>query len=85
MNQRIRHLTLALVVLLGILFVQLSNWQVVRRDDLVRDARNNSVDRERFDSPRGRIITCTGMPRGSASARTDSIVPAEGVVPPCGS
>lgn len=61
MNQRIRHLTVAFVVLFGILFMQLSNWQVVRRDALVRDSRNNTLDRERFDSERGRILTADGV------------------------
>lgn len=61
MNQRIRHLTVALVALFGVLFVQLSMWQVVRRDDLVSDARNNVVDRQQFNSPRGRIVTSDGV------------------------
>ncbi|MFM9226528.1 MAG: penicillin-binding transpeptidase domain-containing protein, partial [Actinomycetota bacterium] len=61
MNQRIRHLTVAFVVLFGILFMQLSNWQMVRRDALVRDSRNNTLDRERFDSERGSILTADGV------------------------
>lgn len=61
MNQRIRSLTVALIVLFGVLFVQLSMWQVVRRDDLVADSRNNIVDRQQFNSPRGRIVTSDGV------------------------
>lgn len=61
MNQRIRSLTVAFVVLFGLLFIQLSNWQVIRRDALVDDPRNNTLDRELFDSPRGRIITSDGV------------------------
>ena len=34
MNQRIRRLTVALIALFGILFVQLSTWQVVKQKDL---------------------------------------------------
>jgi cell division protein FtsI/penicillin-binding protein 2 len=43
MNQRIRHLTVALIVLFGVLFVQLTNWQVVQRDSLVSNPRNNRI------------------------------------------
>mgnify|MGYP000887631302 CR=1 FL=1 len=60
MNQRIRHLTVALIVLFGVLFVQLTNWQVVQRDSLVSDARNNRVTMREFDTPRGDIITADG-------------------------
>ena len=71
MNQRIRHLTVALIALFGILFVQLTNWQVLQRDTLVADARNNRITVREFDKMRGathgchasvhelrRIITC---------------------------
>lgn len=61
MNQRIRHLTVALIALFGVLFAQLSMWQVVRRDELVSDSRNNVVDRQQFNSPRGRIVTSDGV------------------------
>ena len=60
MNQRIRHLTVALIVLFGLLFVQLTNWQVVQRDSLVNDSRNNRITLREFDTPRGDIITADG-------------------------
>ena len=57
MNQRIRHLTVALIVLFGLLFVQLTNWQVLQRDPLVSNPRNNRITLREFDTPRGDIIT----------------------------
>lgn len=57
MNQRIRHLTVALIGLFGILFVQLSNWQVIRGPELTDDPRNNRVSLREFDRPRGSIVT----------------------------
>ncbi len=60
MNQRIRHLTVALIVLFGLLFVQLTNWQVVQRDSLVNNPRNNRITLRDFDTPRGDIITADG-------------------------
>ena len=60
MNQRIRHLTVALIVLFGLLFVQLTNWQVVQRDSLVSNPRNNRITLREFDTPRGDIITADG-------------------------
>ncbi len=60
MNQRIRHLTVALIVLFAVLFVQLTTWQVVRRDRLVDDGRNNRVQLREFDKPRGEIVTADG-------------------------
>jgi len=60
MNQRIRHLTVALIVLFGVLFVQLTNWQVVQRDSLVSNPRNNRITLREFDTPRGDIITADG-------------------------
>ncbi|MCX6516317.1 MAG: penicillin-binding transpeptidase domain-containing protein, partial [Actinobacteria bacterium] len=60
MNQRIRHLTVALIVLFGVLFVQLTNWQVVQRDSLVSNPRNNRITLRDFDTPRGDIITADG-------------------------
>lgn len=61
MNERIRRLTVALIVLFAVLFVQLTTWQVVRRDDLVADARNNRVSLREFDSNRGPIVTADGV------------------------
>ncbi len=60
MNQRIRQLTVGLIVLFGILFVQLTNWQVVQRDSLVNNTRNNRVTIREFDTPRGDIVTADG-------------------------
>ena len=60
MNQRIRHLTVALIALFAVLFVQLTTWQVVRRDRLVDDGRNNRVQLREFDKPRGEIVTNDG-------------------------
>ncbi len=60
MNQRIRRLTVALIALFAVLFVQLTTWQVVRRDQLVNDGRNNRVKLREFDKPRGQIVTADG-------------------------
>ena len=60
MNQRIRHLTVVLIALFAVLFVQLTTWQVVRRDRLVNDGRNNRVKLREFDKPRGEIVTADG-------------------------
>ena len=60
MNQRIRHLTVALIALFGVLFVQLTNWQVVQRDSLVNDSRNNRVTIREFDTLRGDIVSADG-------------------------
>ena len=60
MNQRIRHLTVGLIALFAVLFVQLTTWQVVRRDRLVDDGRNNRVQLREFDKPRGEIVTADG-------------------------
>ena len=60
MNQRIRHLTIALIVLFAVLFVQLTTWQVARRDQSVNDGRNNRVKLREFDKPRGQIVTADG-------------------------
>lgn len=60
MNQRIRHLTLALMVLFGILFVQLSHWQVLRGEQLADDPRNGGVPVREFDRRRGAILTADG-------------------------
>ena len=61
MNQRIRHLTVALIVLFGVLFVQATNWQVVSRDGLVNNSRNNRVTVREFNKPRGPIVTADGV------------------------
>ncbi len=60
MNQRVRHLTVALIALFAVLFVQLTTWQVVRKDRLVADGRNNRVKLREFDKPRGQIVTADG-------------------------
>lgn len=60
MNRRIRQLTVALMTLFAVLFVQLTNWQVVRRDSLVADSRNNRISLREFDSMRGAIVTADG-------------------------
>ena len=57
MNQRIRHLTVVLIALFAVLFVQLTTWQFVKRDSLVNDSRNNRITLREFDSPRGEIVT----------------------------
>lgn len=60
MNQRIRQLTIALITLFAVLFVQLTNWQVVSRDGLVKDSRNNRISLREFNAPRGSIVTADG-------------------------
>ena len=72
MNQRIRHLTVALIALFGILFVQLTNWQVLQRDTLVADARNNRITVREFDKMRGAIVTADG----TVIAATEPVDPA---------
>ncbi|MFZ9393610.1 MAG: peptidoglycan D,D-transpeptidase FtsI family protein [Ilumatobacteraceae bacterium] len=57
MNQRIRHLTVVLLLLFGALFVSLTNWQVRQQNVLKADGRNNRTTLRDFDSPRGRILT----------------------------
>lgn len=74
MNERIRRLTLALIVLFGVLFVQLSNWQIVQQDRLSADPRNNRVSLRDFDRMRGPIVTADGV----AVAATEPIDPATG-------
>ena len=60
MNQRIRRLTVALIVLFGILFAQLSTWQVVKQKDLKNKPGNMHALYSQFDKPRGTIITADG-------------------------
>ena len=61
MNQRIRHLTVVMLVLFGSLFVMLSNWQVREQHSLSVDGRNNRQELRSFDSPRGQVITADGV------------------------
>jgi len=61
MNQRIRRLTVALVALFAILFVQLTTWQVVRQDELQRKPGNMHALYSQFDKPRGTIVTADGQ------------------------
>jgi cell division protein FtsI/penicillin-binding protein 2 len=42
MNQRIRRLTVALIALFAILFVQLTTWQVVKQDELKEKAQQHA-------------------------------------------
>jgi peptidoglycan glycosyltransferase len=60
-NQRIRHLTVALIALFGILFVQLSHWQIISGQRLSSDPRNNRVSLREFDRMRGPIVTADGV------------------------
>ena len=57
MNQRIRRLTVGLIVLFGILFTQLSTWQYINEEDLVSNPRNLHGLFAQFDKPRGTIVT----------------------------
>ena len=61
MNQRIRRLTVALVALFAILFVQLTTWQVVKQDELQRKPGNMHALYSQFDKPRGTIVTADGQ------------------------
>jgi penicillin-binding protein A len=60
-NARIRHLSVALIVLFGLLFVQLQRWQVFDRNELETNPRNNRLTLREFNSPRGQIITDDGV------------------------
>jgi peptidoglycan glycosyltransferase len=60
MNQRIRRLTVALVALFAILFVQLTTWQVVKQDELKKKPSNMHALYSQFDKPRGTIVTADG-------------------------
>ena len=71
MNQRIRRLSVALIALFGVLFVQASNWQIVQRDKLERDTRNNRITMREFDSMRGPIVSADGV----VAAATEKIDP----------
>ena len=61
MNQRIRHLTVVMLILFGVLFVSLTNWQVRQQNVLKADGRNNRTTLRAFDSPRGRIVTADNV------------------------
>ena len=61
MNQRIRHLTVFLLALFGMLFVSLTNWQVRQQNVLKADGHNNRTTLREFDSPRGRILTADNV------------------------
>jgi peptidoglycan glycosyltransferase len=61
MNQRIRRLTVALIALFAILFVQLTTWQVVKQDDLKKKPSNMHALYSQFDKPRGTIVTADGQ------------------------
>ena len=61
MNQRIRRLAIALLVLYVILFVQLNYIQVGRKASLDADVRNTRQTVRDFDRPRGPILTADGV------------------------
>ncbi len=61
MNQRIRRLAIALLVLYVILFVQLNYLQVGRKAALDADVRNTRQTVRDFDEPRGPILTADGV------------------------
>ena len=60
-NSRIRHLSIALLTLFGLLFLQLQRWQVLDRNQLEENPRNNRLTLREFNSPRGQIITADGV------------------------
>ena len=60
MNQRIRRLTVALIALFGILFVQLSSWQFLNKKELDNKPGNMHALYSQFDKPRGTIVTADG-------------------------
>ena len=61
MNQRIRRLAVALLVLYVILFAQLNFIQVGRKASLDADVRNTRQTVRDFDRPRGPILTSDGV------------------------
>jgi peptidoglycan glycosyltransferase len=61
MNVRIRHLSIALIALFGVLFIQLQRWQVFDRQELETHPRNNRLTLREFNSPRGQIVTADGV------------------------
>ncbi len=60
MNQRIRHLTVVLMALFGILFAQLTTWQVVKQKELKNKPGNMHALYSQFDKARGTIVTADG-------------------------
>ena len=73
MNQRIRRLTVALIALFGILFAQLSTWQVVKQKELKDKPGNMHALYSQFDKPRGTIVTADGkVIAASTKLPTDS-------------
>ena len=61
MNQRIRRLTVVLLALYGLLFVQLNVIQVGRKASLDADGRNTRQTVRDFNDPRGDIRTIDGQ------------------------
>lgn len=61
MNQRIRKLAVALLLLYMILFVQLNVLQVGKKSSLDADARNTRETVRTFNDPRGAISTIDGV------------------------
>jgi peptidoglycan glycosyltransferase len=61
MNRMIRRLTVGLLVCYAILFIQLNNWQVAKRDDLRANPLNNRESIREFDASRGPIVTADGV------------------------
>lgn len=61
MNQRIRRLAVALLVLYVVLFAQLNYIQVGRKAALDADLRNTRQTVRDFDRPRGPILTADGV------------------------
>ncbi len=73
MNLRIRHLSLALIALFGVLFIQMQRWQVFDRSELEANPRNNRLTLREFNSPRGQIITADGVVIAQSVPVTDEI------------
>ncbi|MEY4361672.1 MAG: hypothetical protein RL391_978 [Actinomycetota bacterium] len=61
MNQRIRRLSIALMTLFAILFVQLNIIQVGRKSSLDDDQRNTRQAVRDFNEPRGDIVSADGV------------------------
>ncbi|MFM8380981.1 MAG: penicillin-binding protein 2, partial [Actinomycetota bacterium] len=61
MNQRIRRLTVVLLALYAVLFVQLNVIQVGRKTSLDADSRNTRQTVRDFNDPRGDIRTSDGQ------------------------
>jgi peptidoglycan glycosyltransferase len=74
MNAKIRRLSVVLLALFVLLFVQLNWWQVLRSDSLTADSRNNRATIRLFDKPRGPILTADGV----VAAESVPVDPTEG-------